>query len=218
MAKDLQVTDSINVPALSLSVSVLPDATTEHAVDAVDAVCGALLRQEASVEHLRILLGRLMVEIKVRRLFRPAFRTFEAFTTDVLSRNRISRTTLRDSITIVRRLPMLEPEAAEAIPITNITLAARAAKGMQAPVVRQMLRSAAKMNVIEFRAKLESDGAIPKRGAVGRPVGRPGIVTLKIRVSRAMAARWDEFVGGRDAGRALGALLSAVKESEAIAA
>jgi hypothetical protein len=210
MTNTIQVSDSITLPILKLRVSIQTDATPEQAREAIDAVCGALSRQESSVEHLRILLGRMMAEVKDRRLYRPEFATFEAFTQDLMARYRLSRSTVRDAIMIVRRLPTLEPEAAEGIPLTNITLAARAAKGMEPRDVKWLLKSAARMNVIEFRAKVEGDGLLPH---VGRPAGKSGMVTLRLRVSKALAARWAALVEGRDAGKVLSGLMASAREA-----
>lgn len=215
MTNSIQLSDSITLPQLKLKISVQPDATTEKAIEAIDIVCGALARQESSVVSLRQMLGKLLVETKARKLFKPTYRTFEEFKQEVCRRNQISRATVQDAMAIAEELPMLAAEQAAVIPLTNITLAARAARGMEPPAVRLLLKSAEKMSVLQFREKVESEGLVEKRGAVGRPAGKSTTTLLRIRVTKAVAARWEAFVGGKDAGRMLASLLSAARESMA---
>jgi hypothetical protein len=205
----MQVSDTMAIPACKVSVSVDSAATPEQIVGAVDAVCSALQRQESSVERLRVLLGRMMVEIKDRRMYWPAYRTFGAFERSVIERHRMSRTVIRDAIMVARRLPMLKPEAAEGIPITNITLAARAAKGMEAADVRGLLKSAARMNVVEFKAAVHEQGLVGKRGR------RPGVVMVRIAVSRSLAARWTALVGDKSPAKVLAELMAGSMEAAA---
>ncbi len=201
------LSDAVTAPSLKLTVSLSPDATPQQALSAVDAVCAALQKQEVSVEHLRVLLGRLLAEIQDRQLYSPTYDTFEAFILSLSTRFRIKRSSAYESLMIVRRLPNLTPEDSQNVPLTNLSLVARAARTAQPRTVTALLKEAKRLPVMEFREQMESRGLVGKRG---RPTVKSSTVTLRIKVPRSLAAKWVAYVGEENPGSALAALMKEV--------
>lgn len=195
------ITDTVNAPALKVHISLGPKANSLQAMEAIDAICVALSRQEASAQHLRILLGRTLAAIQEKRLYEPDHATFEEFTLAVAEKHRLSRTTVRESLMIAKNLPMLDMRQAEEMPMLNIALAARAAKKASPREMPGIIKAATRTTVIEFRQKMEERGLIAHRG---RPEGeKSDTVTLHIKVKPAVADRWREIVANEDPGAVL---------------
>lgn len=196
------ISDIINVSAVKVKVLLSDKSTPIQAMSAVDGVCAALQRSEQSVERLRVLLGRVMAEVQDRKLFEPAYESFEQFTQAVAEKHRLSRTTIRESLLIARRLPGLTPEQAENIPLTNLTLAARMAKDQKPRAIGGILKNAANMNVLEFRQKAMETLHVDGNGAKGDKDThtRAKTVLLRLRVSEKVAKLWAGVVGTQDAG------------------
>lgn len=206
MTKNNELVPALNMPVLNIAIN--PDATPDQAMSAVDTVCDALSKWEASTERLRVLLGRLMAEVKDKKLYKPQFSTFEEFTQEIVKKHRLSRSTVRDSIMIVRRLPGLEPEDAEKMPLTNLTLAARAAKNMEPKAVTGLLRSAARLSIVAFRDKVAD--LLPSKKV--RPFGK---ISIRIVVGKGIAARWEMLTRDSDPAKIFAALVSEASRSVA---
>lgn len=209
------INGQLTIPAVKLSVSINSETATNKALKAVDLVCSALAKQEASAEYLRVLVGRMLVEVRDRNLYEDSHPSFEAYTLELADRHRLSRSTLRDSMMIVERLPMLKPETAEKISMTNLTLAARVSKGMTPREIAGLLRSAASSNILEFREKIEEAGLAPPRKLPGTARSAFRKVTIRIEVSRSVADQWQALVGDQNPAKVFRSLLLEVAQSKA---
>jgi len=179
-----------------LDVSLKEGITASDAMKVVDDICTRLQKAETSVEHTRLLLGRLLADVQDRELYRPDHASFEQFTLALAEKHRLSRPTLRNALMVARRLPELSVKEAESIPGTSLTLIARAAATAEPRQIKKLNAEAQGKTILEFR-----DGVM-SRGLVGRP-GRPHesarkTVTVKIPdVSRAIAGKWGILLGSR---------------------
>jgi hypothetical protein len=198
---DFVVKDTFKQAAWQVRVDLSSSSTPSQAYDAVDSVCTALQRQEASAEYLRLLLGRVLVVIQDNRLYEPANASFEQYSRSVEAKYHVSRATIQNAILVARRLPNLSAHEAESIPMTSLTLAARAAKDATPAQIHTILHDASKMQVEDFRESLERHGLI----GVSRPEAVEGSVDTKDKVkvvlwiSKDVAALWEKAVGEREA-------------------
>jgi hypothetical protein len=191
-----KIEDKCQLPAFAVKIAIYDHSTPQETSRAIDAVCAAMSRQEASAERLRVLLGRLLVHVQDQRLFEPEYSSFELFTQSVTERHRMSRATLREALMIARRLPGITPEQAEDIPMTSLALVARAAKNADPRAVSGMLRHAANHSVAEVRE--HTMGLVPQK--------KQGGVIIRLMVTAAVAKRWKALAGD-DAGAAFAALV-----------
>jgi hypothetical protein len=197
------ISETMSIPSLKVRVSLSETSTNVEAMAAAADVCAALSQQDSSVEQLRFILGRVLSEIKDKRLFEPEHASFEQFTKVLALKHRLSRSTIQDSLMIARRLPDVRLEQVEDIPITNLTLVARAAKNKQPRQINKLLRDA-RRPIAEFRENLERQGLIHRK-----PVNSETGVVIRISVKPAVAKEWNAIVGDRDPGVVLAGLLHA---------
>ncbi len=174
---------------------------------AVETICTALDHHEASATHLRMLLGRVVAEVKARRLYEPEYAGFDQFVQAMTAKYHLSRMTIYKAQMIANNLPQLQPKDVEAIPLTNLELVAGAAKDAKPGLIRQMLKAAAKSNLVDFREQAEKKGWVVKRG---RPEGgsgaEEGMVAVRIHMSVKLAALLKERA--ERAGMELGAYVA----------
>lgn len=201
------IESKLHLPVLNLSVALAAGTTHEQAMSVIDRVCSALNRQESSVMQLRIFLGKLMAAVQDRRLFAPAFNTFEEFIIAVANKHNLSRSTVRNSLMITRALPDLDPEKADKVPLTNLILVARVSKGRDKKEIDSIMKAAAKSSVIDFREDMEEKRYVAKRGRPSGPPRTTGKITLHIVVAARVAKTFRDRAGD-DHGKYLAHLLS----------
>lgn len=179
---------------LQVVVTSLPDlATKSQVLTAVERVGQALASTEEATGKLRYLLGKAMIFVQEKELYKPEHERFEDWRLSLADRLHISRATVSKCPMLARSLPdTVDLDTIGEIPLTNIELVARVAHGLKPAKINRLLESAKKSNVIEFKAKLEKDGLIR-----GGP--KSGLVSIVIKVKPAVAKAWkrigdaDEF-------------------------
>lgn len=209
------VDDRLTIPALRINVSLDSNTTATAAMAAVDSICVGIDRQTRGLSALRVILGRILSEIHRRKLYRPLFATFEAYTTMLDGKYGLTRTTLRDALRVVQVFPDLEPEQAEAIRLTNLNLVTKVVAdaeknngGMVARDRKMLLGQAAKLSVVDFKEKLQGNGLILRQG---RPEGghrTSGTVSLRILCSARVAQSFRKNAGEEDQGKYLERLMA----------
>lgn len=199
------INEQITTAKTSLKVTLTDKATPEQAMKAVDSICGALRTAESSVERFRCLLGKVLVEIQDKGLFKPAFDSFEKWTQSIAEKHKLSRATIRESIMVARRLPNLTPEQAETIPMTSLALAARAVKPGETDekAISNVLRMAATSPIAEFRNSLTTQGLLKARET------EAGFTTLRVKVADRVAALFNKLSADQDPSQFLSVVLKA---------
>lgn len=190
------VNDHIRLAAVDFTVSLGKGATHSQAMKAIDTVCSHLHRSEVSTEKLRMLLGRLAVVVSDNRLYEPEYTSFEQYTQAMIAKHHLSRATFRDAMMIARRLPNLTQAQAESVPMTSLTLVARAAKDAKPAQVDKLLKDAATLPPADLRNKVAAMGLIG-----GGPDSASSSPTMIIRftVTREVGEQWSKLVADRDA-------------------
>lgn len=188
------ISEVIALHGFNVKFNITTESTAEEATRAIDTVCAALNVADGSAERLRLAMGRLLAHVQDSKLYQGEFESFEAFTEAIMERHRISRGTLRDSLMVARRLPKLTGEQAEKIPMTSLTLVARAAKAATPAKMKTILRQAETMSPANLRQKLDNSGLISRRVVASQD----GKVTLKVSVSKKTANQWERLIGDRD--------------------
>lgn len=185
------ITDVVHLPTFNMRVTFNTEATPAQAIQTIEGLCTALSRQEASMQHLRILLGRVLVQIQDKELYRPEYSSFEQFLQAAVKKVKLAKSDLWVCMSIAE-IPRIEPAEAEKMPYTNLGLLARAAKHAEPQVLAEIRKDAAKLKIVEYRHKLESKGLLPRRG---RPDGRKrrGPITIHVTLPSPVARLWREL-------------------------
>lgn len=190
------VHETIRTTAIHFKIDLTAKSTHTQAMDAVGEVCNALHTQEQSAEYLRVCLGRVMACVNDNKLYEPTYASFEQFSRWVEDTHKLSRQTLQNAMLVARRLPTLDRASAESVPMTALTLVARAAKDATPAEIKQLLSEAADKPLMEFRQSLEDQGFIPVRTAT--PIDGDGKVAVTFRLSPLAAEQWKAMCAGRD--------------------
>ena len=206
MSPETNINETISLNGFNVKVNITQKSTVAEATRAIDTVGAALSTAEGSAERLRFAMGRLLNHVRDYDLYKEQFETFEAFTEEVGKKHRLSRATLRDSMMIAERLPDLTSEQAEKIPMTNLTLVARAAKTATPAKVRSILKNAETMTRADLKEKLEKQDLIIRRGA---PPVSESKATIRLIVSKHVAEQWERIRGDRDAGEVFAEIVAA---------
>ncbi len=207
MPTETIINEVITLHGFNVKLNITPGSTTAEAKRAIDTIGAALNTAEGSAERLRHAMGRLLNHVNTHELYKPEFDTFEAFTEEVVRRHRLSRATLRDAMMTAARLPKLTPEQAEKIPMTNLTLVARAAKVATPAKIRTMLKEAETMSRADLKEDLERRGLIVRRNPAASTEGK---VAIRVLVTKRTAAQWEKFVNGRDAAEVFADIVASV--------
>ncbi len=187
------IEDNFSLPAFAVKIAITSSSTAAETTVAIDTVCTAMTRQEGSMQRLRVLLGRLLAEVKDRSLFEPQYAKFEDFKEAIGKKHRLSQATIAEALSVARQLPKLTLEQAEEIPMTNLALVARAAKTAEPQAIRGLLRNAANDSVGKFKERIESMGLI-------RHAHHKGVTIRIAGVSASVAKRWKAIAGDDPAG------------------
>jgi len=143
-----------------------------------------------------------MALVQDRELFKPEHETFEEYRLAIADKFGLSRATVSNDLMIARALPKLEIAQARRIPSANLTLIARVSKHATQRKVAWLLLEAETKPIAEFRQAMEKRGLIAHRG------GNPGLVSIVLRVSKAIASEWRKFRRDRTDDEALGELFA----------
>lgn len=187
--------ETITGQAFNIRVNLSSTSTHAQAMSAVDTICTSLQRQEASVEHLRVILGRALVIVSEYKLHEPQYASFEQYSRYVEEHYRLSRATIQNAMLVARRLPNVTAAQAEAIPMTALTLVARAAKDATPEHVEELLERAQEVPFLQFQQELKDTGELPTpaRG----PQLPDGMVRLVFEVPVEVADHWKWLCGDR---------------------
>lgn len=199
-------------PKTNLIVSLTDDVTPAQAQSAVNQVCVALARHSNSVTYCRVVLGGLMLDVQDRQLFKPDFKSFQAYMRGLEEKHGLSRSVIQDAMLFSRTFPKVQPKEVEDAPIVNLTLAARAARNSEPKEAREILKDASRLSIVAYREKLVEKKYIPPQG---RPDGgnkKTGNVNLLVNGVGAKIATLFRERGGDNPGKYLAYLLSLDKQ------
>lgn len=202
---------NVTLPALKINVRLGADVTAEDAMAAVETVCSAYNNQHQGLCALRVVIGKIVKEVRDRDLFRPKFSSFDAYLEHLDEKYGLSRSVVQDAILGVTVFPKVKPTDVQKMKVVNFTNAARAAKKAEPAVAERIFNEAKKLPVARFREKMEDDGFLIKRGRPDGGSRKSGAVILRIKVSATIAERFRklaEDVAGGDEGKYFRSLLS----------
>lgn len=205
----LRILDRLRVPAYTINIELTKDATPAQAQHAVETVCAGLAKAELTVKHFRVLLGRLMRQVQLRRLYEPEFTSFEQYTQALARKYKLSRPTLRKALRIAKYIPDLEPKEADKMPLANLELLAAVASKTPAKNLIELRKAAPKLNVVEFRERVQTDGLMGRQGrpATNGKEKRRVVVVLKLSLSAALAKRYQNLRGSESDAKFIAGLL-----------
>lgn len=179
---------------LELVVAELSDlATPGQVLSAVDRIGTALMRAQEAEQKLRYLMGKAMLYVQEKKLWKDRHTSFEAWQVDLADRLRLSPRTIKKCTMLARNLPERDPSTLAHIPMTSLELTARVARQLEPREIAGLLRTAEKASVIEFKQLVE------ERGLLGR-AKRAGYVVLTLRVRPGVAKAVRAAIGEGDAG------------------
>jgi hypothetical protein len=188
----------------------MPDA---EVLKCLDQYCFGLVKVLATGERVRQMVGRLLIEVRKRKLFEAkGFKSFNEFLLkEVEEKHGMSRASAYGAISVVEALPDLSLDQAERVGSARLALVARCVKheeGGPAEKKRlefKLLNRAEKMSLVKFRSSLEKDGLIVHSGGADKPQ------VIVIRAGKQLMAAWRKLVGEEDPADVLWKLLRGVR-------
>jgi hypothetical protein len=188
----------------------MPDA---QVLKELDQYCFGLVKVLATGERVRQMVGRLLIEVRRRRLYEgKGWKSFNEFLAkEIEEKHGISRASAYGAISVVETLPDLSLDQAERIGSSRLTLVARAVKSEdRTPAEKKklelrLLSRAEKMSLVKFRDSLEKDGLIAHN-----PAEAPKSIIV-IRAGKQLMAAWKKLVGEEDPADVLWRLMKGVR-------
>jgi hypothetical protein len=194
----------------------MPD---NEVLKALDQYCFGLVKVLATGERVRQMVGRLLIEVRKRRLYEgKGFKSFNEFLSkEVEEKHGISRASAYGAISVVAALPDLSLDQAERVGSSRLALVARVVKQEERPAEKKrlefkLLSRAEKMSLVKFRSSLERDGLIVHSGGADKPQ------VIVIRAGKQLMAAWKKLVGEEDPAEILWKLMKGVRVKQRRAA
>lgn len=152
------------------------------------AISGYKRLSEAS-ERLKPIIGRILLTVQERKLFRPEFKNFTAYVTSkVCGDMGLGRSNAFDALRIARAFPSMTAEDYQKYGATRLLLATQLTSEAE-PNCKEILTSATRQTVDEFAAVVKAN----KQANSARVTS-----TVSVRVSPEVKTAWQEMLEGSE--------------------
>lgn len=169
-----------------ISLSIPENASLESVETTLHLAISGYKRLHEAAEKLKPIIGRILLTVESRKLFKPGYKNFTAFVMEkVVKEMGFPRTNAFEALRIAKAFPSLSAAEYTNIGGTRLLLAARITNE-QDDEYRKILTRASRMTVEEFReqVKLMDAAATGEAPADTRKV-------IQIRVPEPVYVRWQ---------------------------
>ena len=172
-----------------ISLAIPPEATLNEVEGTLAVVIDGFKRLSDATEKLKPVIGRILLTISVRKLWRKADKSYKNFTEYledvVVERMGFGRTSAFQALRIARAFPSLTVEDYQRFGATRLLLAA-SVTDEQDPKHREFLETSLTVPVSQFEASISEvrEQASAKSSS--------DVSVLSMRIPNAVKAQWDE--------------------------
>lgn len=187
-----------------VSVAIPENATLADVEKSLQLAINGYKRLSEASERLKPIIGRILLTVQERNLFKPEYKNFTAFLMDrVVIGMGLGRSNAFDSLRIARAFPTMSAEDYSRYGASRLLLAAKITDEKH-PDYKDVLKQMSTLTVEEGKNKVKEL----------RPSGSQSSYTISIRVSPETKAEWVELSEAVDItpGELLGAMISAYKK------
>lgn len=188
---------SLNIPEDAKLVDILQTLSV--------AIQGYKRLSEAS-EQLKPIIGRILLTVQTRKLFKPDYKNFTAFVMDkVCGEMGLGRSNAFDSLRIARAFPTMSVEDYKKYGASRLLLAAQITSEDD-PGHKEVLINASRQTVDEFAGVVKTGKANTQRAVTS---------TISVRVSPEIKTEWQAVLSSSDStpGELFGAMLEVYQRS-----
>lgn len=174
--------------AKAISVEIPGNATLDTVMPEIERVAGAMRTMTMAVERLKPVLGRMLLEIQTRKLYKARYPHFQKFLeSEVLNgKLHIGRTTAFEALRIARAFPSLKTDEYARIGATRLLEASRFVSEARTPLFKEVLDKFAALPTVEAgRQWAITEGLKPKKAVV--------TVTWTVRLTAESKSIVDDF-------------------------
>lgn len=163
-----------------ISLDIPENATLNDVEKTLQLAINGYKRLSEASERLKPIIGRILITIQSRNLFKPEYKNFTAFLMDrVVMGMGLGRSTAFDSLRIARAFPTLTQEEYLRYGASRLLLAAKITDEQQ-PDYREVLKSTSVLSVEDLKNQIkESHG------------NESTTFVVSIRVSKETKAEWN---------------------------
>ncbi len=164
-----------------IDVNIPEDATLAQIEVTLSRTIDGYTRLEAARERLAPVIGRILLTVAQRKLWRPAWKNFTAYVKGVVeARMGFGRSKAFDALAIARAFPSLTAEQYGRYGATRLRLAAKITDE-QEPAWQEVLDEALKVPVLTFGATVKQLHGTPTKETL----------ILSLRLPKAVKGDWD---------------------------
>jgi len=171
-----------------ITVDIPMDATLEQVEDSLRLAVNGYKRLAEASERLKPIIGRILLTVQERKLYKTHYNNFTAFLMDrVVAGMGLGRSNAFDALRIAKAFPSLSNEEYMRIGASRLLIAAKVTDETEANY-KDVLKEATTLTVEEWNARAkEIKGTGPKAS-----------YTISVRVSPEIKAEWTELIGSVD--------------------
>lgn len=186
-----------------IKLEIPEDATLKQVEATLQLAITGYKRLSEASERLKPIIGRILLTVQERNLFKPDYKNFTAFLMDkVVGEMGLGRSNAFDSLKIARAFPSMTNEEYQRYGASRLLLAAKITDESKADF-REVLTDATKVTVEEFKNRIKSARSVTATSYV-----------ISVRVAPQVKADWTaliESVEGTTPGELFGKLMDAYK-------
>lgn len=207
----MELKEVIGSAAFKLSLEVTDNTPDTKVTELLHTACTELVSHQGVGARFQLVIGRLLVVIRERKLFKTAHKTFDRYmVSEVIDKYGISRATVWTGLQIAQAVPEISVEDATRIGVVKVRDIARAVKHEQAQfthpsdktkLITKLVAQAPKLTVPEFRKSLEQSNLLTPRTSPQRQN------VIVVRGTPELVAQWETIVGDRDPAEVLAEIL-----------
>lgn len=184
---------SVALGDAELSLAIPENATLPQVEETMKlAITGHRLLVDAA-EKVKPLIGRLLLIVQERTLYKPGFKTFTEYVEQrIVKEFQLSRSSAFDALKIARAFPNMTAKDYTAYGASRLLLAATASINEKVPNYREVLDKASRMPVDAFKDQLKLAQATSNSGP--DQATEATHVTISIQASPECRARWQALL------------------------
>jgi len=174
--------------AKAITVDIPGNATLDTVMPEVERIAGAMRTMMQATEKLKPVLGRILLEIQTRKLYKARYPHFQKFLeSEILNgKLRIGRSTAFEAMRIARAFPSLNTDEYARIGATKLLEASHYVTEARSPLYREVLNKFETMPTVEAAKQwAESEGLKPKKAT--------STVTWTVRLTAESKSIVDDF-------------------------
>lgn len=179
---------------VEISLNIPDTASLSQVEETLAIAVDGHQRLIAAAERLKPFIGRILLHIKSRSLFKPGCNTWTEYKQSVSARYGISNTSLDESLQIAKAFPTMDPKEYIRVGASRLLQASRITDETKANY-GEILNAAVQIPVAEFKDKVTQTLQARRLGSAepGTDAG-PTWVQVSIRVLPEIRDRWQAIM------------------------